>query len=93
MTASLARLCPLDLLKGFVAVGRRMSVTLAADDLCLTQSAVSRKIHALEDQLGVKLFVREHRGVSFTKEGERLIPQCRWSDSATSGCCRRDQEN
>ncbi|CAG2145781.1 LysR substrate-binding domain-containing protein [Cupriavidus plantarum] len=73
MSVALARLFPLDLLKGFVAVGRRMSVTQAADDLCLTQSAVSRQIRALEDQLGVQLFVRQHRGVAFTPEGERLF--------------------
>jgi DNA-binding transcriptional LysR family regulator len=73
MSASLVRLFSLDLLKGFVAVGRRMSITLAADDLCLTQSAVSRQVHALEAHLGVRLFERKHRGVSFTAEGERLF--------------------
>lgn len=73
MSVALARLFSLDLLKGFVAVGRRMSVTQAADDLCLTQSAVSRQVRALEEQLGVQLFVRQHRGVAFTPEGERLF--------------------
>ena len=55
MSAPLVRLPSLDLVRGFVAVGRRMSITLAAQDLCLTQSAVSRQIHALEDALGLKL--------------------------------------
>ena len=55
MPLPLARLPSLDLLRGFVAVGRRMSITQAADDLCLTQSAVSRQIKALEEALGVKL--------------------------------------
>lgn len=73
MALSLVRLSSLDLLKGFVAVGRRLSITQAADDLCLTQSAVSRQVHQLEDQLGCKLFVRQHRGVAFTAEGERLF--------------------
>ena len=73
MTASLARLPSLDLLRGFVTVGRRMSVTLAAEDLCLTQSAVSRQIRTLEDLLGVKLFARGHRSIHFTAEGERLF--------------------
>ena len=49
------RLLSLDLIRGFVAVGRRMSITLASQDLCLTQSAVSRQINALEEQLGVDL--------------------------------------
>lgn len=73
MPVPLVRLFSLDLLKAFVAVGRRMSMTAAADDLCLTQSAISRQILAFEDQLGAKLFVRRQRGVEFTAEGERLF--------------------
>lgn len=72
MPLPLARLPSLDLLRGFVAVGRRMSITQAADDLCLTQSAVSRQIKALEEALGVKLLVRGHRAIAFTPAGERL---------------------
>lgn len=56
-----------------------MSITLASQDLCLTQSAVSRQINALEDKLGVKLLVRGYRSISFTAEGERLF---RSADSA-----------
>ena len=73
MSIPLVRLSSLDLIRGFVAVGRRMSITLAAQDLCLTQSAVSRQVHALENQLGVKLLVRGHRSIAFTAEGERLF--------------------
>jgi LysR family glycine cleavage system transcriptional activator len=62
----------LDLLRGFVAVGRRMSITLAAKDLFLTQSALSRQVQALEEQLGAPLFARGYRAISFTAEGERL---------------------
>jgi DNA-binding transcriptional LysR family regulator len=67
------RLPSLDLIRGFVAVGRRMSVTLAAKDLYLTQSAVSRQIHTLEEALGTRLFVRRHRAIAFTADGERLF--------------------
>ncbi len=69
------RLClpSLDLLKSFVAVGRRLSITLAAEDLYLTQSAVSRQIQALEDAVGCKLLVRGHRALRFTVEGETLF--------------------
>lgn len=63
----------MDLIRSFVAVGRRMSITLAAEDLCVTQSAVSRQIHALEEMLGVKVLVRGHRSITFTPEGERLF--------------------
>lgn len=73
MPLPLVRLPSLDLTRGFVAVGRRMSITLAAEDLCLTQSAVSRQIGALEAQLGVRLLVRGHRSLSFTPQGERLF--------------------
>lgn len=73
MSLPLVRLANLDLLRGFVAVGRRMSVTLAAQDLCLTQSAISRQIHALEEQVGVALFIRGHRSIAFTSEGEQLF--------------------
>lgn len=73
MSIPLAKLVSLDLLRGFVAVGRRMSITLAAHDLFLTQSAVSRQIHGLEEALGVKLFRRGHRAITFTAEGERLF--------------------
>ena len=73
MSLPLVRLSFLDAIRGFVAVGRRMSVTLAAEDLCLTQSAVSRQVLALEQALGVKLLVRGHRSISFTAEGERLF--------------------
>lgn len=73
MPLPLVRMASLDLIRGFVAVGRRMSITLAAQDLCLTQSAVSRQIHALEAQLGAQLLVRGHRSIRFTAEGERLF--------------------
>ncbi|HEV7479965.1 MAG TPA: LysR substrate-binding domain-containing protein [Roseiarcus sp.] len=73
------RLASLDLIRGFVAVGRRMSITLAAEDLFLTQSAVSRQVIALEEALGVRLFNRGYRSIRFTAEGERFF---RVADSA-----------
>lgn len=73
MSIPLAKLPSPDLLRSFVAVGRRMSITLAAQDLFLTQSAVSRQIRALEAALDMKLFERTHRAIHFTAEGERLF--------------------
>ncbi|KAB0644321.1 LysR family transcriptional regulator, partial [Burkholderia territorii] len=73
MSTPLVRLPSLDLVRGFVAVGRRMSITLAAQDLCVTQSAVSRQVHALEAHLGVTLLRRGYRKIAFTPEGERLF--------------------
>lgn len=75
MSIDLHQLQPLDALRGFVAVGRLQSITLAAEQLCLTQSAVSRQIAALETRLGTALFVRGHRSIRFTADGARLFQQ------------------
>ena len=55
MDSRLLRLPPLDPLRGFVAAARQLSFTRAAEELCLTQSAVSRQIQTLEAALGVRL--------------------------------------
>ena len=52
MSIALSRIPSIDFLRGFVAVGRRMSITLAAQDLFLTQSAISQQIRSLEELLG-----------------------------------------
>jgi LysR family glycine cleavage system transcriptional activator len=72
MPVPLVRLSALDFLRGFVATGRRMSMALAAEDLCLSPSALSKQIASLEDSLGVRLLVRGHRSIAFTKEGAEL---------------------
>lgn len=66
------RLPSLDPLKGFEAAARHLSFTRAAEELFLTQSAISRQIQTLEEQLGVKLFRRAARRLSLTPEGEVL---------------------
>lgn len=67
------RLPSLDLLKGFEAAARLLSFTKAADELHLTQSAVSRQIQELEQQLGVPLFQRRHRALVLTEAGQQLF--------------------
>ncbi len=57
----------------FRIVARHRNLTSAAEALGLTQSAVSQRIKGLETELGVVLFKREHRGVSLTNEGLRLL--------------------
>ncbi|HVE51565.1 MAG TPA: LysR substrate-binding domain-containing protein [Casimicrobiaceae bacterium] len=59
----------LDFLRGFEAAGRLGSFTLAAHELFLTQSALSRQVKALEDALGVALFERRHRALALTEAG------------------------
>jgi len=69
MHKTLRRLPSLDFLRGFEAAGRRLSFTLAAQELFLTQSALSRQVKALEDALGVALFERRHRALALTPAG------------------------
>jgi len=60
----------LDLLVGFEASARHLSFTKAGEELFLTQSAVSRQIKELEEQLGVELFQRRHRALALTDAGK-----------------------
>src|SRR3954469_3299281 len=62
----------LDLLEGFEAAARHLSFTKAGEELFLTQSAVSRQIKDLEDQLGVELFHRRHRALALTEAGQQF---------------------
>lgn len=56
----------------FEAVARLGSFTVAADELGVTQAAVSRQIRELEESMGVRLFHRLHRSIKLTAEGESL---------------------
>lgn len=60
---------PLDLLRSFEASARHLSFTLAAQEIFLTQSAVSRQIQQMEAWLGVALFERRHRALVLTEAG------------------------
>jgi LysR family glycine cleavage system transcriptional activator len=62
----------LDLLVGFEAAARHLSFTRAGEELYLTQSAVSRQIKELEDQLGMPLFERRHRALALTEAGQQF---------------------
>ena len=68
------RLPPLNALRFFEAAARHKSFKLAAAELNVTPSAVSHGIVALEQTLGVDLFVREPRRLSLTPEGEMYLP-------------------
>ena len=67
------RLPPFTAIRGFEASARHLSFKKAAQELCLTQSAISHQIKALEDYLGVQLFYRETRGVILTNEGASYL--------------------
>ena len=66
---------PLTALRSFEAAGRHESFSQAADELAVSQAAVSRQIRELETLLGQRLFVRGHRQVRLTDHGTRLLGQ------------------
>lgn len=72
-----ARLPPLDLFQSFDAAARHLSFTLAGAERFVTQSAISRQIRALEQELGLALFRRLHRSLVLTEDGQRLHVACR----------------
>src|SRR5919205_2163843 len=69
----LRRLPPLNALKAFEAAARHESFTRAAEELCVTQGAVSHQVKALETELGVKLFVRERQRLAITEQGREYL--------------------
>ncbi len=71
---------PLPTLNGlqmFEAAARHLSFTRAAEELNVTQTAVSHQIRRLEEQLGVRLFVRLNRKLALTREAQDYIPAIR----------------
>lgn len=67
---------PLNSLKAFEAVARHRSFSLAAEELCVTHSAVSHQIKQLEEWLDKKLFIRHSSTISLTREAEDLSRLC-----------------
>jgi LysR family glycine cleavage system transcriptional activator len=67
------RLPVLSSLRAFEAAGRHLSFSRAADELLITQSAVSHHVRKLEEELGVSLFSRHARSVALTPEGKRYL--------------------
>ena len=64
------RLPPLNALKAFETAARHLSFTKAAEEMYVTQAAISHQIKALEDHLGLKLFMRKNRSLLLTEEGQ-----------------------
>src|SRR5215468_6481504 len=67
------RLPQLNALKAFEAAARHISFTRAAEELCVTQGAVSHQVKALESELGVKLFNRERQRLIITDAGRDYL--------------------
>src|SRR3954453_12507673 len=69
----LRRLPPLNALKAFEAAARSESLTRAAEELCVTQGAVSQQVKTLETTLGIKLFFRERQRLVITEAGREYL--------------------
>src|SRR5688572_24551221 len=69
----LRRLPPLNSLKSFEAAARHESFTRAAEELCVTQGAVSHQVKALEAGIGLKLFLRERQRLIITEAGREYL--------------------
>lgn len=64
------RIPPLNALRAFEASARQLSFTRAAEELFVTQAAISHQIKSLEEHLGLKLFMRKNRALLLTEEGQ-----------------------
>lgn len=83
------KLPSLPALAAFEAIARHKSFAKAARELCVTQSAVSHRIRALEDQFGSKFFVRGKHTVELTSQGTFLLSAVIESLSTLSSACAR----
>ena len=77
----------LDLLRVFEAAARHLSFTRAAQELAITQSAVSRHVRTLEADFGCRLFERAGRGLRLTEAGRLLLPGLQQGFSALQAAC------
>jgi LysR family glycine cleavage system transcriptional activator len=68
---------PLNALRAFEAAGRHLSITKAADELCVTVAAVSHQVKILEDYLGTRLFRRSGNSLFLTDAGQAFLPGLR----------------
>jgi len=92
-----ARLPSLNGLRAFEAAARHLSFTVAASELNVTQTAVSHQIRRLEEELGVRLFVRQNRALALTPEAKDYLPGVRAAFNdlrlATDRLLRRDDDH
>src|ERR1700741_2727516 len=86
---------PLNGLRAFEAAARHMSFTDAADELSVTQAAISHQVRGLEQRLGLKLFVRRNRSLLLSEAGQAYLPAVRAAfdqlNEATEKLLQRDR--
>ncbi len=92
-----ARLPSLNGLRAFEAAARHLSFTQAASELNVTQTAISHQIRRLEEELGIRLFVRKNRALALTPEAREYLPGIRAAFNdlrlATDRLLRKDDDN
>jgi LysR family glycine cleavage system transcriptional activator len=92
-----ARLPSLNGLRAFEAAARHLSFTVAASELNVTQTAISHQIRRLEEELGIRLFVRRNRALALTPEAKDYLPGVRAAFNdlrlATDRLLRRDDDH
>lgn len=91
-----ARLPSLNGLRAFEAAARHLSFTLAAAELNVTQTAISHQIRRLEEELGLRLFIRQNRALALTPEARDYLPGVRAAFNdlrlATDRLLRKDDD-
>jgi LysR family glycine cleavage system transcriptional activator len=97
MDQASGRLPSLNGLRAFEAAARHLSFTLAASELNVTQTAISHQIRRLEEELGIRLFVRRNRALTLTAEAKDYLPGVRAAFNdlrmATDRLLRRDDDH
>ena len=92
-----ARLPSLNGLRAFEAAARHLSFTLAASELNVTQTAISHQIKRLEEELGLRLFIRKNRALALTPRAKDYLPGVRAAFNdlrlATDRLLRKDDDN
>jgi LysR family glycine cleavage system transcriptional activator len=92
-----ARLPSLNGLRAFEAAARHLSFTQAASELNVTQTAISHQIKRLEEELGVRLFIRQNRSLTLTQQAQEYLPGIRAAFNdlrlATDRLLRKDDDH
>ena len=86
------RLPPLNALRAFEAAARHLSFTKAAQELHVTQAAISHQVKGLEEILGIQLFRRLNRRLALTEAGQDYLPPLRDAFDAIAGATQRLHE-
>jgi len=92
-----ARLPSLNGLRAFEAAARHLSFTQAASELNVTQTAISHQIRRLEEELGIRLFIRKNRALALTPKARDYLPGVRAAFNdlrlATDRLLRKDDDH